>query len=268
MTGNLGLTRNVSVPESTRERISLDPTSPAPDSLETLGMRSRFELANANAQVSYRPTEKKTITFQGGAITADGRVTTDSELVTTADPGSPLAQLTTSDLGYQAYSASLEYRAEGSRPSELLTTSIQQYRFDPTNNVTTDFGTGEFRFSSDAFTRARIFKLDYVRPLRDGHRLLVGGSANDTHEFNRIEQSGDLPVQGAVPRQVDRRHPAAAQLRLQLVAIGQHGADHLGAGRGAVAHVSRQRYDAGGCQAPWRMPGGPSVARPTRFASG
>lgn len=196
VSGNLGFTRNGTETESTRERISLDPTSPLPDTFETQESRGRFEFANFNAQVSYRPTDKKTITFQGGAITADARMTTDSELVISTNPAAPLAQLITSDFNYSAYSVSLEYRAEGSRPGELLTTSVQQYRFDPTSEVTTELGAGQFNFQSDAFTRARIFKLDYVRPLRPGHRLLVGGSANDTHEFNMLVQDGDLPLGG------------------------------------------------------------------------
>lgn len=196
VSGNLGWTRNGNRSESTRERVALDPASPVPDSLETLESRGRFEFVNASAQVSYRPTDKRTITFQGGGITGNFRNTTDSELAFSGNPGPPLTQRIVSEFDARAYSASLEYRAEGSRPGELLTTSIQQFRFDPTQEVTTDFGAGEFRFLSDGFTRARIFKLDWVRPLRADHRLLLGGSANDTHEFSRIEQSGDLPLGG------------------------------------------------------------------------
>jgi hypothetical protein len=36
----------------------------------------------------------------------------------------------------------------------------------------------------------------------------------------------DLAVERLIPRQVDGRHAAAAQLRLQPVAAGEHGADH------------------------------------------
>ena len=196
ISGNLGWTRNGSVFESTRERLSLDPASTAPDSIETLESRNRFEFVNGNGQISYRPTQKRTITFQGGLITAAGRTRSDSEIVTAAAPGAPLAQLISSDFDYQAYFASLEYREEGGRQGELLTTSVQQYRFDPTNEVSTDFGAGAFRFRSDAFTRARIFKLDYVRPLRGRQRLLLGGSVNDTHDFSMLEQGGDLPLGG------------------------------------------------------------------------
>lgn len=196
ISGNFGWTRNGSVSESTRERLSLDPASTAPDSIETLDSRSRFEFVNGNGQIIYRPTAKRTITFQGGLITADARTIATSEIATAAAPGAPLAQLTRSDFDYQAYSASLEYREEGSRQGELLTTSIQQYRFDPTSDVSTDFGAGAFRFHSEAFTRARIFKLDYVRPLRGRQRLLLGGSVNDTHDFNMLEQGGDLPLGG------------------------------------------------------------------------
>jgi len=194
-TGNFGWTRNGSVTGSTRERLSLDPASTAPDSVETAQTRNHFQFFNGNGQISYRPTAKRTITFQGGLITADARARAASQIVTTASPGAPLAQLTTSDFSYHAYNASLEYREEGSRQGELLTTSIQQYRFDPASEVTTDFGAGGFRFRSDAFTRARIFKLDYVRPL-GRRRLLVGGSVSDTHEFSRLEQSGDLLLGG------------------------------------------------------------------------
>lgn len=196
ISGNFGWTRNGSASESMRERLSLDPGSAAPDSIETLETRNRFEFINGSGTVSYRPTAKRTLTFQGGLITADARTTSNSEIVTAAAPGAPLAQLITSDFDYQAYSASLEYREEGSRPGELLTTSVQQYRFDPTSDVSTDFGAGQFRFRSDGFTRARIFKLDYVRPLQGTQRLLLGGSVNDTHDFNMLEQGGDLPLGG------------------------------------------------------------------------
>lgn len=196
ISGNFGWSRNGSVSESTRERLSLDPGSAAPDSIETLQSRNRFEFINGGGQVSYRPTAKRTITFQGGLITADGGASGSSEIVTAADPDASLAQLISSNFDYRAYSASLEYREEGSRQGELLTTSIQQYRFDPTSDVSTDFGTGQFRFRSDGFTRARIFKLDYVRPLQSGQRLLLGGSVNDTRDFNMLEQGGDLPLGG------------------------------------------------------------------------
>jgi ferric enterobactin receptor len=196
LSGNAGWTRNGSETESVRERINLDPGSPIPDTIETQETTGRFEFVNAGGQISYRPTDKKTITFQGGLVSAEAQNVTESQLLIGANPAGPLAQLISSEFSYQAYSGSLEYRAEGSRPGELLTTSVQQYRFDPTNEVTTDFGTGGFRFQSDSFTRARIFKLDYVRPLRSGHRLLVGGSVNDTYDFSRIEQGGDLPLGG------------------------------------------------------------------------
>ncbi len=196
VSGNLGWTRNGTVSESTRERISLDPASPIPDSIETLDSRGRFESVNGNAQVSYRPTAKKTITFQGGLISADARTSIASELATALDPDAPLTQFTTRDFSYRAYNVSLEYRAEGSRPGELLTTSVQQYRFDPINDLDTDFGAGRFQFRSDSFSRARIFKLDYVRPLPGGRRLLLGGAINNTRDASRIEQGGDLPLGG------------------------------------------------------------------------
>jgi len=196
VSGNLGWTRNGTEIEVTRERLSLDPTSTAPDTLETQESRGRFEYANGNGQISYRPSAKRTITFQGGLITADGLTSTDSRIVTAGAPGAPLDQFIQSDFDYHAYNASLEYREEGSRQGELLTTSIQQYRFDPTSDVTTDFGSGQFLFHSNGFTRARIFKLDYVRPLRGTQRLLMGGSVSDTHEQSLLEQSGDLPLGG------------------------------------------------------------------------
>ena len=49
----------------------------------------------------------------------------------------------------------------------------------------------------------------------------------------------DRPVEGLVVGQVDGRHAAAAELRLQPVAAGEHGADHLGAGRACI-HVVRE----------------------------
>ncbi len=196
--GNVGFTRNGTQTEAIRERINLDPASPIPDSRETLETEGHFQFVNAGGQISYRPTDKKTITFQGGLISLDAGNVTDSLLTIAGAPGGPIGQRTTNDFSYQAYSAALEYRAEGSRAGEVLTTSIQQYRFDPINDVLTDFGAGNFRFQSDSFTRARIFKLDYVRPFSGNRRLLLGGAANDTYEYSRVAQSGSLPL-GANP---------------------------------------------------------------------
>jgi outer membrane receptor protein involved in Fe transport len=196
VSGNAGWTVNGSEAESVRERLSLDPASTAPDTFETAELSSRFEFINGNGQVSYRLTDKKTITLQGGLITANARTISDSQIVRSNNPGAPLAQLTASDFGYDAYSASLEYRAEGSRQGELLTTSIQQQRFAPVSEVSTTVGEREFRFRSGAFTLARTFKLDYVRPLAGGRRVLVGGSVSQFRDFDRLEQSGDLPFGG------------------------------------------------------------------------
>ena len=44
----------------------------------------------------------------------------------------------------------------------------------------------------------------------------------------------DRPVERLVARQVDGRHPAAAQLRLQPVAAGEHGSDHASTGRTSI----------------------------------
>ena len=49
------------------------------------------------------------------------------------------------------------------------------------------------------------------------------------HDLDR-----DRAVERRVAGQVDGRHAAAAELRLQPVAAGEHGADHLRAGRGGV----------------------------------
>jgi ferric enterobactin receptor len=214
ISGNLGWTRSVALSESTRERLSLG-SSLAPDSFETQESRSRVEFLNGNGQVSYRLTPKRTITFQGGLISADIRTSGISEIETAANPGTPLAQLITSDFHYQGHYGSLEYREEGDRPGELLTTSVQQYRFDPTSEVTTDFGAGQFRFRSDGSTRARMFKLDYVRPLQSGQRLLVGGSVSDTHELSMLEQSGTLPFGG-------NQFPPASQIDGSVIEVASY----------------------------------------------
>lgn len=194
--GNFGVTRNGSETESIRERISLDPTSPVPDITDVQSTEGTFEFANAGGQISYRLTDKKTLTFQGGVIAGEGNNVSDSLITIAGAPGAPIAQQISNVFNYQAYSAALEYRAEGSRPGELLTTSLQQFRFDPTNEVVTDFDTGTFLFNSDGYSRGRIFKLDYVRPFEGNRRLLVGGSANNTADFNRVELGGDLPLGG------------------------------------------------------------------------
>jgi ferric enterobactin receptor len=196
ISGNLGWSRNVSLLESARERLSLDPGSAAPDTVETTQARFRSEALNGNGQIIYRPTEQRTISLQGGLFRSDSRSSGSSEIITSTAPVAPLNQLTSRRFGVRGYVASVEYRQEGSRQGELLTTSVQQVQFDPSSDTLTDFGGGRFRFLTDGFLRSRIFKLDYVRPLPGGRRLLIGGSVDDSREFSRLEQSGDLPFGG------------------------------------------------------------------------
>jgi outer membrane receptor protein involved in Fe transport len=81
----------------------------------------------------------------------------------------------------------------------LLTASVQQFSFSPNSESITDFNGRTFQSSSDTDARIRIFKLDYVRPLGKGWRLLVGGSLNDGYDYSRSEQRGELPFGGTLP---------------------------------------------------------------------
>ncbi|HET9427820.1 MAG TPA: TonB-dependent receptor [Allosphingosinicella sp.] len=199
VTANLGVTRNGTETEAIRERTNLNPASPIPDTLETQELEGRFRFANANTQISYRPSDKKTITLSGGLITAEARNDIDSDLLITPGPATPINQLTTNEFNYNGNNIALEYRAEGRRPAELFTVSLQQFSFSPNSASTSNFD-GRI-FQSRNFTDARIrnFKLDYVRPLGAGWRLLVGGSLNEGYDSTRNEQSGELPFGGTLP---------------------------------------------------------------------
>jgi ferric enterobactin receptor len=199
VTANLGVTRNGTETETIRERTNLNPASPIPNTFETQELEGRFRFANANTQISYRLSDKKTITLSGGLVTAEARNDIDSELLITPGPPTPLSQLITNSFDYDGNNISLEYRAEGRRPAELLTVSLQQFTFSP-NSASTSNLNGRI-FESRNFTDARIrnFKLDYVRPLGAGWRLLVGGSLNEGYDYSRNEQSGELPFGGTLP---------------------------------------------------------------------
>ena len=202
VTANLGVAQNGSRPETIRERTNLNPASPIPDTLETQELEGRFRSANANTQISYRLSDKKTITLSGGLITAEARNLIDAELLITPGPGTPISQQTTNSFNYSGNNVALEYRAEGKRPAELLTASIQQFSFEPVSETLSNFNGRIFQSSTDTQARIRIFKLDYVRPLQPGWRLLVGGSLNDTFDTSRSEQSGQLPFGGTLPATV------------------------------------------------------------------
>ena len=199
ITGNLGVTRNGTETEAIRERINLNPASPIPDTLETQEVEGRFRFANANTQITYRLSDKKTITLSGGLITAEARNDIDSELLITPGPATPISQLTTNRFDYNGNNIALEYRAEGRRPAELLTASIQQFSFSPNSQSTSDFNGRIFQSRLDTDARIRNFKVDYVRPLGTGWRLLVGGSLNEGYDYSRSEQSGELPFGGTLP---------------------------------------------------------------------
>jgi outer membrane receptor protein involved in Fe transport len=81
-------------------------------------------------------------------------------------------------------------------------TSIQQFSFEPDTETLSNFNGRIFQSRNDTEARIRIFKLDYVRPLQPGWRLLVGGSVNDTFDTSRSEQSGELPFGGILPTTV------------------------------------------------------------------
>ncbi len=199
ITGNLGVTRNGTETEAIRERINLSPASPIPDTLETQEVEGRFRFANANTQITYRLSDKKTITLSGGLITAEARNDIDSDLLITPGPAIPISQLTTNRFDYNGNNIALEYRAEGRRPAELLTASIQQFSFSPNSQSTSDFNGRIFQSRLDTDARIRNFKVDYVRPLGTGWRLLVGGSLNEGYDYSRSEQSGELPFGGTLP---------------------------------------------------------------------
>ncbi|HZG47229.1 MAG TPA: TonB-dependent receptor plug domain-containing protein, partial [Allosphingosinicella sp.] len=63
VTANLGVTQNGSDTETIRERTNLNPASPIPSTFETQEIDGRFRSANANTQISYRLSDKKTITL-------------------------------------------------------------------------------------------------------------------------------------------------------------------------------------------------------------
>lgn len=196
ISGNLGLARGLFIGNSMRQREALDPGNQAFDTTETSNSRGRYRFGYGSGQLVYRPTEKRTFTLQGTLFGSGVRSSGTTEIISAANPGLPLDQVTSGDAHSQGYNTSFEYREEGARPAELLTASIQQSRYDFDSDNVTDSGPaiGLFRNRADGFTRQRMFKLDYVRPLGGNRRLLVGGQVNESHEFNFFEQSGELPL--------------------------------------------------------------------------
>jgi outer membrane receptor protein involved in Fe transport len=199
VTGNLGVTRNGTETETIRERTNLNPASPVPDTFETQEVNGRSRFANANTQISYRLSDKKTITLSGGLVGAEARNEIDADLLITPGPVTPINQLTTTEFNYHGNNIALEYRAEGKRPAELLTASLQQFTFSPNSATTSNFNGRVFQSRNFTDARIRNFKLDYVRPLQQGWRLLVGGSLNQGFDSSRNEQSGELPFGGTLP---------------------------------------------------------------------
>jgi hypothetical protein len=83
VTANLGITRNGTETETIRERTNLNPASPIPNLLETRELEGAFRFINANTQISYRLSDKKTITLSAGLISAEARNDIDADLLIT-----------------------------------------------------------------------------------------------------------------------------------------------------------------------------------------
>ena len=200
LSGGLGWYRSESVGDQTHARRGLDPASALLDTDEDEHRRSRFDSRYGLGQIGYHPDPKRTMTLQGSPFGGNGHSSGRSEIVRLADPDAPLDQRSVGDFSYHGYRGSLEYREEGRRQGELLTTSLQQVRYtsDSRSEIATDFGadSGLFRFDSGNSYLSRGFKVDYVRPLHGRQRLLIGGLASDTRVVNLLSQSGDLPLGG------------------------------------------------------------------------
>jgi outer membrane receptor protein involved in Fe transport len=113
-------------------------------------------------------SDKKTITLSGGLVSAEARNDIDADLLITPGPATPINLLTTTGFDYNGRNIALEYRAEGKRPAELLTTSLQQFSFSPNSSTRSNFN-------------GRVFQSE-ISPMR----VSASSSSTTSGRFNRV----------------------------------------------------------------------------------
>ena len=183
--------------ETEEERYRQSPDgSLAFESRERTSSRNRGDHLSGNAMISYKLTEKQTISLtayaSGGNNGSDGI----SELFFAADPATPVTRTSAGKGRFNLIDVSADYRREGKRTGETLTVSAKTSRVHFLNEdfyITTGGagGRGTFALQSDWLRSTSTFKVDYVRPFAKERRLSLGGALQATREDQSTTAAGE-----------------------------------------------------------------------------
>lgn len=191
-TGNAGHGHGQNRGRFERERFSLQPAGPLLESSETGDYVDEFTYYYAGPSVSYRPSDKRTITLAGTAAHTDFTQDRTSLLTAASVPGGSADQLSASVADFDYRDLSIDYRGTTDRPGETLTGSLKWARF--TGAFDSLFSTDPAGAPARIFEQERFFsdeswtaKADYVRPLGGVKRLSIGAQLVSTS--NRLAQS-------------------------------------------------------------------------------
>ena len=198
LSGNAGYFRGNSHTSYTRERFTIGPGGPVLSSSEAGRESDPYRYVVANGSVSYRPTDRQTITLTGNAAHGNFTQARTSLLTAAALAGGGADQSTTRAFDIDFRDLTLDYRGVGARPGETLTASGKWGAFDQavSSLLSTDPDAGAptlFRQAGTFAERSGTLKADYVRPMGGLRRLSFGGQL--VYTLNRLAQtqSGSLP---------------------------------------------------------------------------
>jgi len=189
MTGSMSLIHNGHRPnEAEEERYRRLPDGTLVfESREQTISRSRGDQLSGNAMISYKLTEKQTISLTGYANVGKSGSDGTTDLSFAADPTTLFTRTSAAKSRFNLFDVSADYRREGKRAGETLTVSAKTSRlhFPAEDLYITTGGPGgrsSFALQSDWLRSTSNFKIDYVRPFAKERRLSLGGALQETRE--------------------------------------------------------------------------------------
>jgi outer membrane receptor protein involved in Fe transport len=198
LSGSGGYYHGSSRADFERDRFTIGPGGPVPETSEAGQERNSYRGFYANGSVSYRPTNHQTITLSGTAAHTDSTRERTSLLTAAAIPGGSADQLATGGANVNYRDLGLDYRGVSARPGETLTASAKWTHLDVVSSslFSTDPMSGPptlFRQAGTIGEDAGTLKADYVRPLGGVRQLSFGAQLVYTADLQTQAQSGDFP---------------------------------------------------------------------------
>jgi ferric enterobactin receptor len=200
LSGSLGFARTASRSDFAIDRSAFDPGGGlATQSRESGDRRNEGQSLTGNLIAVFRPTPGQSINVTAIAVQGDVETSRRSEILSSADPGTLLAQTSSGTAEISTRDLSIDYRRDGDRPGETLTVSGKRStsRVQVETVFATDSGTGDpsiFALRSEGSTRTTTASIDYLRPSGGQRSLALGGTIRHSRDFAFSEQTGQLPL--------------------------------------------------------------------------